>query len=103
MASVLNVQFTLNYASVLNSYTFKNDPLSIQKELMINGPLVFTALRMYEDFLYYRTGVYEHKAGRYLGLHAIRLIGWGVETDGTKYWTVANSWNNDWVGLLFQC
>jgi hypothetical protein len=59
----------------LNSYTFYNDPKSIQKELMTNGPLVFTALRMYEDFLYYRTGVYEHKAGRFLGLHAIRVIG----------------------------
>lgn len=60
---------------------------------MTNGPLVFTALRMYEDFLYYRTGVYEHKAGRYLGLHAIRVIGWG-EDNGVPYWLVANSWNN---------
>jgi len=79
----------------LTSYTFKNDPKNIQKELMTNGPLVFTALRMYEDFLYYRQGVYEHKAGRYLGLHAVRVIGWGEENN-TPYWLVANSWNTDW-------
>ena len=40
-------------------------------------------------------GVYEHKTGSFLGGHAIRILGWGVE-DGTDYWLVANSWNPDW-------
>jgi len=30
-----------------------------------------------------------------LGGHAIKIMGWGVE-DGTPYWLVANSWNEDW-------
>lgn len=41
------------------------------------------------------SGVYKHVAGKVLGGHAIRILGWGVEND-TPYWLVANSWNNDW-------
>uniref|UniRef100_A0A1B6JUK3 Peptidase C1A papain C-terminal domain-containing protein n=1 Tax=Homalodisca liturata TaxID=320908 RepID=A0A1B6JUK3_9HEMI len=40
-------------------------------------------------------GVYQHKTGSYLGGHAVKIIGWGVEKK-TSYWLVANSWNSDW-------
>ena len=30
-----------------------------------------------------------------IGLHAVRLIGWGVEND-VKYWIAANSWGKTW-------
>lgn len=40
-------------------------------------------------------GVYQHVVGKNLGIHAIKLLGWGVE-NGTEYWLVANSWNSDW-------
>ena len=73
----------------------------IQTEIMTNGP-VESAFRVYGDFPTYRsgqyerdvigahiiyifTGVYQHKTGRYLGGHAIRILGWGVEND-TPYW-----------------
>lgn len=39
--------------------------------------------------------MYKHVAGKMLGGHAIRILGWGVE-DGNKYWLIANSWNSDW-------
>ena len=45
--------------------------------------------------IYSSTGVYEHKTGSFLGGHAIKILGWGVES-GTEYWLVANSWNPDW-------
>jgi len=31
-----------------------------------------------------------------LGGHAVKLIGWGVDEEGVKYWKVVNSWNNTW-------
>lgn len=46
-------------------------------------------------FLFLFAGVYKHVAGKALGGHAIRILGWGVEND-TPYWLVANSWNTDW-------
>ena len=40
-------------------------------------------------------GVYKHETGEFLGGHAVKILGWGVE-DGMDYWLVANSWNADW-------
>jgi len=41
--------------------------------------------------------VYHHVSGDYLGGHAIRILGWGVDqTTSAPYWLVANSWNVDW-------
>ncbi|RTG80064.1 cathepsin B [Schistosoma bovis] len=57
------------------------------------GP-VEAAFTVYEDFLNYKSGIYEHITGA-VGGHAIRIIGWGVEKD-TPYWLIANSWNEDW-------
>lgn len=34
-------------------------------------------------------------SGKYLGGHAVKVIGWGSE-NGTPYWLVANSWNANW-------
>nr|APA33878.1 seminal fluid protein [Nilaparvata lugens] len=66
----------------------------VQSEIMNNGP-VEGAFTVYEDFIQYKSGVYKHVAGKALGGHAIRILGWGVE-NGTPYWLVANSWNTDW-------
>ncbi|KAJ4431891.1 hypothetical protein ANN_20497 [Periplaneta americana] len=66
----------------------------IQKEIMMNGP-AGTVMAIYTDFLYYRSGVYQHLQGELLGHHSVKLLGWGVE-NGTPYWIAANSWNNNW-------
>ena len=67
---------------------------AIKTELMTNGPLEVSFF-VYEDFLTYKSGIYKHVAGKYLGGHAVKLVGWGVE-DGVEYWKIANSWNEDW-------
>jgi len=77
-----------------NSYSVKRDATQIQLEIFKNGP-VEGAFTVYEDFVNYKNGVYQHVAGKALGGHAICILGWGVESE-TKYWLIANSWNSDW-------
>lgn len=77
-----------------NSYTISFDEDSIKREIMTNGP-VEADFNVYADFPSYKSGVYRHTTGSFLGGHAIRIIGWGVENK-TPYWLIANSWNTDW-------
>mmetsp|Transcript_1754 Transcript_1754/g.1676 ORF Transcript_1754/g.1676 Transcript_1754/m.1676 type:complete len:122 (+) Transcript_1754:581-946(+) len=49
----------------------------IQRELMTNGPMM-VGLVVFEDFLYYESGVYEYTAGEFAGGHAMKLVGWGT-------------------------
>jgi cathepsin B len=67
---------------------------SIMTELYTNGPCE-AAFDVYQDFITYKTGVYKHITGQYLGGHAIKMLGWGVE-NGEDYWLCANSWNTSW-------
>lgn len=69
-------------------------PLQIKKELLANGP-VQTGFIVYEDFMHYRSGIYEHNHGSQLGGHAVKIIGWGEE-EGKEYWIVQNSWGEQW-------
>jgi len=66
----------------------------IMAEILKNGP-VEAAFDVYADFLTYKSGVYQHKTGEFLGGHAIKILGWGVDS-GVKYWIIANSWNANW-------
>ncbi|KAF8564581.1 hypothetical protein P879_07810 [Paragonimus westermani] len=69
------------------SYNLPKDEKVIMYELMKNGPV--------EDFPNYSEGIYHHVAGDYLGVHAVRLMGWSAE-NGTPYWLLSNSWNDEW-------
>ncbi|KAF0982801.1 hypothetical protein FDP41_010780 [Naegleria fowleri] len=66
----------------------------IMNELITNGP-VQTGFSVYQDFMSYKSGVYTHETGSFLGGHAVKIVGYGVE-NGVKYWLVANSWSADW-------
>jgi len=77
-----------------SAYSVSRRVEQIQNEIMTNGP-VEASLDVYADFLTYKSGVYTHVSGGYLGGHAIKMLGWGVEDD-TPYWLIANSWNSDW-------
>jgi cathepsin B len=71
-----------------------NSVTDIQNDILKYGP-VEAAFDVFEDFLTYKSGVYSHMQGSFLGGHAIKILGWGT-LGGTDYWTVANSWNEDW-------
>nr|XP_018899986.1 PREDICTED: cathepsin B-like cysteine proteinase 4 [Bemisia tabaci] len=66
----------------------------VKHEISHHGPVI-AIFYVYEDFFYYRSGIYTHEWGKLAGLHAVRVIGWGKE-NGVGYWLVTNSWNEDW-------
>jgi len=66
----------------------------IQQMIMEGGP-VETAFTVYSDFEDYAGGVYQHTTGSSVGGHAVKIVGWGVDS-GTAYWKIANSWNPYW-------
>jgi len=81
----------LYHADSVNTYS---GPSSIQMAILEGGP-VETAFTVYQDFMSYKGGIYEHTYGKYLGGHAVKIIGWGYEQN-THYWLVANSWGTSW-------
>jgi hypothetical protein len=50
--------------------------------IMEGGP-VETAFTVYTDFENYAGGVYTHTSGSMAGGHAVKIVGWGVDS-GTK-------------------
>ena len=82
------------YKSEKNSLSIMADVESIKMEIMTNGP-VETGFTVYEDFMYYNGGIYEHSWGSMEGGHAVKILGWGVE-GGVNFWIVANSWGPSW-------
>uniref|UniRef100_H3DJZ9 Cathepsin B n=1 Tax=Tetraodon nigroviridis TaxID=99883 RepID=H3DJZ9_TETNG len=76
------------------SYSVSSEEDEIKQEIYKNGP-VEGAFTVYEDFVLYKSGVYQHVSGSALGGHAIKMLGWGEE-NGVPYWLCANSWNTDW-------
>jgi cathepsin B len=70
---------------------------SIRQAIVAGGPLE-AAFDVWESFEQYTGGIYQmnpETAGKYMGGHAVRIVGWGSE-NGTSYWKIANSWNPHW-------
>ncbi|KAL5544034.1 hypothetical protein UlMin_007818 [Ulmus minor] len=47
------------------------------------------------DFQFYSEGVFTGQCGTELD-HGVAVVGYGAALDGTKYWTVRNSWGPEW-------
>jgi len=94
--SSYSVPYTTDKHVFATSYSINSDQTQIQQEILTNGP-VEAAFTVYADFESYKSGVYSHVTGDYLGGHAVKILGWGVDAaTSTPYWLVANSWNEDW-------
>ena len=75
-------------------YYVKDKEEVIMEEIYQRGS-VHASFEVYEDFLVYKGGIYQFTTGDYIGGHAVKIIGWGVEK-GMKYWLCVNSWNEEW-------
>jgi cathepsin B len=98
-----NVDYKSDKHRSIEAYTVPANEESIKREIMANGP-VSAAFMVYEDFLAYKGGIYHHVTGESVGGHAVKLIGWGKDSQsGEKYWLLVNSWNPTWgEGGLFR-
>ena len=76
------------------------NPELMQKELVENGPIA-VSFEVTEDFQSYQSGIYQHTGIEdkfnpwEITNHVVSIIGYGEE-NGVKFWTVKNSWGEDW-------
>lgn len=67
-----------------------------QDFILHHGSLVMI-FEVYPEFLAYTTGVFTRFSNEKTGLHAVKVIGWGTDSDtGLDYWLCVNSWGNKW-------
>jgi len=65
---------------------------AIKEWISTRGPVTGCFI-VYDDFRYYRSGVYRHVSGDKLGGHCVALIGYD---DAQSCWIAKNSWGPGW-------
>lgn len=59
---------------------FSRSNADVMNELKESGSLV-AEFKLFEDFLHYSNGIYQHVTGRFLGYHYVELVGWSNTID----------------------
>lgn len=60
--------------------------------LSTKGPLA-ACFKVYDDFYAYRSGIYRHVTGDFLGGHCVSVVGY---SDNDQSWICKNSWGDKW-------
>ncbi|GMN58569.1 hypothetical protein TIFTF001_027673 [Ficus carica] len=77
---------------------YENVPENDEKALLkavANQPVAVAIDAGSSDFQFYSEGVFPGDCGKELN-HGVAVVGYGTTLDGTKYWTVKNSWGPEW-------
>ena len=96
--STSKVTFDESQAAHKFGVSYKVDPnvAAIQTDLMAHGPSQ-ASMFLTADFETYKSGVFTTSSKNYIGAHAVKIVGWGVDKNTTvPYWLVQNSWNSEW-------
>jgi hypothetical protein len=87
-----------HYTDTWNNVSLNN----LKNEIVNEGPVVIY-FDVYEDFYYYRGGIYRHLWGGMAGGHAMLLVGYN---DAERYLIIKNSWGswgeNGYVRLSYD-
>jgi hypothetical protein len=73
-------------------YTVERSIEAIKEAVSKTGP-VPCIMEIYDDFFYYRSGIYNYVSGNSLGRHAVTVVGYD---DPGRYFIAKNSWGTGW-------
>ena len=81
-----------NKITKISGYKILKTHKQMKHWLSKKGPLI-TVMQMKADFLFYGSGIYNHKVGLSLGGHCVCVIGYNEEYQA---WLCKNSWSEHW-------
>ncbi|KAK1293955.1 Vignain [Acorus calamus] len=85
-----------NHAVVIDGY--QNIPANNENALLLavaSQPISVAIDAGGSAFQFYKEGVFSGPCGTSMN-HAVTVVGYGTTVDGTKYWSVKNSWGDTW-------
>ncbi|RWR83316.1 senescence-specific cysteine protease SAG39-like protein [Cinnamomum micranthum f. kanehirae] len=91
-----NRKKSTNHAADINGH--EDVPANSEKALLqavANQPVSVAIDASGSAFQFYSSGVFTGDCGTELD-HGVTAIGYGITTNGTKYWLVKNSWGTGW-------
>ena len=89
-----NLWIVISSRCTVSLLSFEASVAAIQADLLAHGPSQ-ASMYLTDEFEVYAGGVFTTRSTDYIGAHAVKIVGWGVDDGGVAYWTVQNSWNDE--------